>query len=190
MNASDWKRLPQAERAARVLPIVQAATHGTNVPAPLVMGLIQQESNFSPWATATDPRDVARGGSYGLMQMSLATARALGYKGVTGDPAQLTGLYDPVTNVSLGVAYLRDLITATRGDTAAAVSGYNAGLSSERQGDGKRTGNDRTAPFINQSYVDAVMTFARQFGALDGALVIVFAVLCALALGGRFNASR
>lgn len=150
------------------------------------MGLIQQESDFTPSATATDKRDLARGGAYGLMQMTLATARTLGYVGGAGDPAQLSGLYDPTTNIRLGVAYLAQLLKET-GSMVKAVSGYNAGLSLERPGDAKRVVNDPRAALVNQEYVDAVLKFAKQFSGLEAAVGIALVVLLALALSGKLK---
>jgi soluble lytic murein transglycosylase-like protein len=179
MSAAAWRALARDARAARVAQLVDVATARTLVPPAVVLGVARQESDFYPDATATHPGDLARGGAYGLMQMTLQTARTLGYSGPVGDRAQLTGLYDPALNVQLGVLYLSQLLTATRGDVKAAVSAYNGGLSAERPGDAKRTTNDRTAPFINQEYVDKVVKFARSF---DVGLTILGVVL--LIIGG------
>lgn len=51
------------------------------LPGNLGLALARQESNFDPAARATDPRDLARGGSFGLLQMSYKTAQGLGYEG-------------------------------------------------------------------------------------------------------------
>ena len=153
MNASDW--------TATVTPI--AAQYG--VPVPLVLGIIQQESGGNPNAVATAAGDLARGGSYGLMQVSLETAQGFD-PSVTADD-----LLDPTTNITIGVGYLADLLVQTNGNVDAAISGYNAGLSSVRPGDGQRVGNtgtsaDLSTPFINQSYVNAVKAFMSQYGGL------------------------
>lgn len=182
--AATWRQLSRAERAARVLPIVEAAVSGTSLTAAVVMGVIQQESDFYPDATATAAADLARGGAYGLMQMTLQTARGLGYKGAAGSRDTLTGLYDPAANVALGVRYLADLYRTTR-DIDAAVSAYNAGLSGERAGDAKRTRNDAAAPFINQAYVDKVKAFAAAFDPVITLLTIAVVVGLGLALSGK-----
>jgi soluble lytic murein transglycosylase-like protein len=180
VTAAEWRASSREARAARVLPIVARATLTyPDVPLDTALAVIRQESDFSPWATATHPGDLARGGAFGLMQMTLQTARSLGYSGPAGDPAQLTGLYDPDTNVMLGVRYLSDLLTATNHNVAAAVSAYNAGLSAERAGDGKRTTNDPKAPFINQAYVDKVLSYADGYGAA-ALLAIVVALIAFL----------
>ena len=63
---------------------------------------------------------VGRGGTIGLMQIKLATARGLGY---TGDAA---GLRDPNTNLTYAVKYLAGAYRAANGDHNRAV-GYYAG---------------------------------------------------------------
>ena len=153
MNASDWTATAQ--------PI--AASYG--VPLPLVLAIVQAESGGDPNAVATNPADLARGGSYGLMQMSYDTALSLGYSGTP------QGMLDPATNLDLGTHYLSDLLGETGGNVDAAISGYNAGLSSVRPGDGQRVGNtgtdaDLSTPFINQSYVDQVKGFLSQYGGI------------------------
>jgi len=64
---------------------------------------------------------VGRGGTIGLMQIKLATARALGYG---GDAA---GLRDPDTNLSYGVKYLAGAYCAAGGHDARALHYYSAG---------------------------------------------------------------
>jgi soluble lytic murein transglycosylase-like protein len=67
------------------------------------------------------PRLVGRGGTIGLMQIKLATARGLGY---TGDAE---GLRDPNTNLTYGVKYLAGAYRAANGDHDRAVHYYAAG---------------------------------------------------------------
>lgn len=184
-RAAEWRALTREARAARVAQLVTAATARTLVPDAVVLGIARQESDFYPDAVATDPRDLARGGAHGLMQMTLQTARELGYSAAVGDRAQLTGLYDPALNVQLGVTYLARLLAATKGDVAAAVSAYNGGLSAERPDDGKRTTNDRTAPFINQAYVNSVVKFSRLYDVGTPALLVLVVALGALYLWRR-----
>jgi hypothetical protein len=67
------------------------------------------------------PNLVGRGGTIGLMQIKLATARGLGY---TGDAA---GLRDPDTNLAWGVKYLAGAYRAANGDHSRAVRYYASG---------------------------------------------------------------
>ena len=76
--------------------------------------VIVRESGYRPGL-------VGRGGTIGLMQIKLATARGLGY---TGDAA---GLRDPNTNLTYAVKYLAGAYRAANGDHNRAVHYYAAG---------------------------------------------------------------
>ena len=92
------------------------ATHASanGVPEALVHRVIVRESRYQPGL-------VGRGGTIGLMQIKLATARGLGY---TGDAA---GLRDPNTNLTYGVKYLAGAYRAANGDHDRAVHYYASG---------------------------------------------------------------
>ena len=62
----------------------------------LVFAFIEVESSFNARAFLND----RNGGSYGLMQIDLATATARGY------PGNAIGLYDPAMNIKYGCAIL------------------------------------------------------------------------------------
>ena len=92
------------------------ATHAAanNVPEALVHRVIVRESKYHP-------NLVGRGGTIGLMQIKLATARGLGY---TGDAA---GLRDPDTNLAWGTKYLAGAYRAANSDHSRAVRYYASG---------------------------------------------------------------
>lgn len=92
------------------------ATHAkaNGVPEALVHRVIVRESRYQPQL-------VGRGGTIGLMQIKLATARGLGY---TGDAA---GLSDPDTNLTYAVKYLAGAWRAANGDASRAMSYYASG---------------------------------------------------------------
>jgi soluble lytic murein transglycosylase-like protein len=92
------------------------ATHAraNAVPESLVHRVIVRESRYQPAL-------VGRGGTIGLMQIKLATARGLGY---TGDAA---GLRDPNTNLTYAVKYLAGAYRAANGDHNRAVAYYASG---------------------------------------------------------------
>jgi soluble lytic murein transglycosylase-like protein len=92
------------------------ATHAqaNGVPEALVHRVIVRESRYQP-------NLVGRGGTIGLMQIKLATARGMGY---TGDAA---GLRDPNTNLTYAVKYLAGAYRAAHGDHARAMHYYAAG---------------------------------------------------------------
>jgi soluble lytic murein transglycosylase-like protein len=94
--------------------MVAAHAQANNVPEALVHRVILRESRYQPHL-------VGHGGTIGLMQIKLATARSLGY---TGDAA---GLHDPQTNLTYGVKYLAGAYRAANGDHARAVHFYSSG---------------------------------------------------------------
>ena len=104
--------------------LVGVHAQANNVPESLVHRIIVRESRYRADL-------VGRGGTIGLMQIKLATARSLGY---TGDAA---GLRDPDTNLNYGVKYLAGAYRAAGGDHARAMhyyaSGYYYAAKRERQ---------------------------------------------------------
>lgn len=146
---------------------VNAAADRYGVPGALLKAIIGHESQFNPNAKNLTGGDGKRGGSYGLTQMSLATARILGYQ---GDAA---GLLDPETSIQLGAKHLGGLLRAASAGgygMDSAVSAYNAGNSSYRPGDGPRQTINAAPPsealhypFTNQAYVDDVLRLWRYF---------------------------
>lgn len=83
-------------KASDLLPIVKAEV-GRDFDPALIMGFVQVESSFNERAFAID----RNGGSYGLMQLDVPTARDRGFKGKPSD------LFDPKTNIHFGVEQLR-----------------------------------------------------------------------------------
>jgi soluble lytic murein transglycosylase-like protein len=109
-------QFPQAALAQRAEYDTLVSTHAAanGVPEVLVHRVIMRESRYQP-------RLVGRGGTIGLMQIKLATARSLGY---TGDAA---GLRDPNTNLTYAVKYLAGAYRAANGDHHRAMSYYASG---------------------------------------------------------------
>jgi len=106
----------QAQAQQRALYEKLVATHAKAnlVPEALVHRVIVRESKYQPDL-------MGRGGTIGLMQIKLATARGLGY---SGDAA---GLRDPDTNLHYGVRYLAGAYRAANGDHDRAVHYYASG---------------------------------------------------------------
>lgn len=90
-----------------------------DVPPALAHALVKVESNFNPKATG------ARG-EIGLLQINPKTARAMGYKG----PSK--ALYDPETNLEVGMKYLARAHDLADGDTCGTLLRFNAGLGAKR----------------------------------------------------------
>ena len=107
---------PDAKAQSRAQYESMVATHASanNVPEALVHRVIVRESKYHP-------NLVGRGGTIGLMQIKLATARGLGY---TGDAA---GLRNPDTNLAWGIKYLAGAYRAANSDHSRAVRYYASG---------------------------------------------------------------
>ncbi len=107
---------PEANAQSRAQYESMVATHASanNVPEALVHRVIVRESKYHPHL-------VGRGGTIGLMQIKLPTARGMGY---TGDAA---GLRDPNTNLAWGTKYLAGAYRAANGDHSRAVRYYASG---------------------------------------------------------------
>lgn len=90
---------------ATYLPALQRYAKIWSAPASLVAAIVANESGFDPKATnLVSPGDVARGGAWGLAQLTLKTALGL----VTGKPGLVPswdrtgpGLLDPDINLNL-----------------------------------------------------------------------------------------
>jgi soluble lytic murein transglycosylase-like protein len=103
-----------AQSRAQYESMVASHARANNVPEALVHRVIVRESKYHPGL-------VGRGGTIGLMQIKLPTARGLGY---TGDAA---GLRDPDTNLAWGIKYLAGAYRAANGDHSRAVRYYAGG---------------------------------------------------------------
>ena len=94
--------------------LIAAHAAANGVPETLVRRVILRESRYQPGL-------VGRGGTLGLMQIKLATARGLGYTG-TAD-----GLLDPNTNLTYAVKYLAGAYRTAGGNADRAVGYYASG---------------------------------------------------------------
>ena len=94
--------------------LADAAAKKRGVPAWLVKGIIEQESNWNPEAgNSTD------GGSTGLMQVHPTNFKAYGVR--------REDLLDPAKNIQVGVDILAASLAKTKGNIPRALIDYNAG---------------------------------------------------------------
>src|SRR5664279_726181 len=103
-----------AEGRAQYEKLVATHARANLVPEALVHRVIVRESKYKADL-------IGRGGTIGLMQIKLATARGVGYKG------DAEGLRDPDTNLAYGVKYLAGAWRAAKGDHDRAVHYYASG---------------------------------------------------------------
>jgi hypothetical protein len=118
--AQRWNGAPAAGAGfgeqSQLHSMAEQAASANGIPVSLVERVISRESGGNS-------RAVSRG-NYGLMQIRLGTARAMGYAG------SAQGLLDPATNVTYAVRYLAGAYRAAGGNESRAVAlyarGYNA----------------------------------------------------------------
>jgi hypothetical protein len=102
-----------AEQAEKYRLMIALLARANGVPPSLVHRVIVRESGYNERAVNS--------GNYGLMQIRLGTARALGYSG------DADGLLDPQTNMAYAVRYLAGAYRAAHGDEDRAIVLYASG---------------------------------------------------------------
>jgi soluble lytic murein transglycosylase-like protein len=116
-----WDGQPRAPRIARDASPQQGAyaemvarhAAANGVPVSLVHRVIMRESRYNPRAVSK--------GNYGMMQIRLGTARAMGYTGTA------SGLLDPEVNMTYAVKYLAGAYQVAGGSEGGAVANYARG---------------------------------------------------------------
>ena len=116
-----WDGQPRAPRIARDASPEQGAyaemvarhAAANGVPVSLVHRVIMRESRYNPRAISQ--------GNYGIMQIRLSTARAMGYTG------SASGLLDPEVNMTYAVKYLAGAYKTAGGRDGGAVANYARG---------------------------------------------------------------
>src|SRR5699024_8966698 len=98
---------------------IHAASESYGVDAALVRAIMHAESWFEPEA-------VSRTGAQGLMQLMPGTQRRFG----------VSNPFDPLDNITAGVAYLAWLGEEFSGDLERIIAAYNAGENAVRRHDG------------------------------------------------------
>jgi soluble lytic murein transglycosylase-like protein len=93
--------------------LIEQAASANGLPVALARQVIRRESNFNVRAVYQ--------GNYGLMQIRLGTARALGYQGTA------EGLLDPAVNMTYGMRYLAGAYRAAHGNEARTLVLYSRG---------------------------------------------------------------
>jgi soluble lytic murein transglycosylase len=99
---------------------VTAAAHAAQLPVSLVYSVIRQESLYR-----TDV--VSTAGARGLMQLELSTAKPIA-RAMRLPAPQMTDLFDPQINSTLGAQHLHLLLDRVNGQLPLALAAYNAGI--------------------------------------------------------------
>ena len=137
---------------------------GSGLDAAVLRALVRQESAF-------DARARSRAGAIGLMQIVPATARVLS-RSVLRSRYRRAFLYDPGTNVSLGAAYLKDLMDQFNGSLIFALAAYNGGPATVARVIAENPGREEdelfeSHPFFEtRDYVRKVLLYSESYRAL------------------------
>jgi len=107
------KRASLADADGNLDALIARHAAANNIPQDLVRRVIKRESGGNPRAVSK--------GNFGLMQIKLATARGLGYRGTAA------GLLDADTNMTYAVKYLAGAYRVANGNANRAVHYYAAG---------------------------------------------------------------
>ena len=107
-----------ADRRSQFEGMVEQQASANGVPASLVHRVIMRESGYNPRAVSS--------GNYGMMQIRLGTARAMGYNG------SAAGLLDAETNMTYAVRYLAGAYRTAGGNESRAVALYARGYNAPR----------------------------------------------------------
>ena len=100
-------------RARALRPRIEQHARENELPVSLANAVIRIESNFNPRAV--------HAGNYGLMQIKLATARAVGFGGSAAE------LLDPDINLRYGLKYLGSVYQQSQGDLCITIMKYQSG---------------------------------------------------------------
>lgn len=135
----DWQRTPLKPLAFDAE--IRAASEIFGIDQALVRAIMHAESWFEPEA-------VSRSGAQGLMQLMPATQQRFG----------VANPFDPLDNITAGVAYLAWLHEEFGGDLDRVIAAYNAGENAVRRHDG-------IPPYPEtREYVRRVNILLRRYG--------------------------
>jgi soluble lytic murein transglycosylase-like protein len=151
LNASaNARHRAPVETAGNLDGMIAQHAAANSLPEELVRRVIKRESRGNP--------RVISNGNYGLMQIRLGTARALGYGG------SAAGLLDPETNMTYAVKYLAGAYRAAGGNIDRAVHYYAAGYYYAAKSKGMLNSPDNNAgnAFASALAVTANVTSIRQ----------------------------
>ena len=138
---------PVLVRQRRYWPLIRDEARRRGLDPILVMGLVQTESSFNPYA-------VSNKGAVGLMQINRPTAEHLGLK----DPL------DPQANLKAGIRYLAWLKKLFKGDMVLTLAAYNAGPTKVLE-TGRVPNHKETRAFVRRVFNEADL-FRQQYMSL------------------------
>jgi soluble lytic murein transglycosylase-like protein len=149
-TASAQQRHARLDANGNLDALIAKHAAANNVPEKLVRRIIHRESRGNPRAVSK--------GNYGLMQIRLGTARAMGYRGGA------RGLLDADTNMTYAVKYLAGAYRAAAGTPDRAVHYYAAGYyyAAKRKGLLDRTADNPIGAFASAAAAGESAPAARS----------------------------
>ncbi len=119
-------------RLAQYGPILAKAFIAHKLPVAWALAIAATESEFRPGVANHSKGDERRGGSYGLCQLSLQTAREFAPAATPGD------LLEPAKNAAIAAMFVATLRRRFGNEFSDIVSAYNSGRPLERAPDTTR----------------------------------------------------
>ena len=147
------------QRREKLMPAFRAAAKKHSVPLSWLLAIAHRESKFKNVRSKPGASDDRRGGSWGPMQMSSATAKDLGFK--PSDSLADRGaaiVADPATGIDLGAHYVARLIKRFGQDAAKVAAGYNAGPGAVQR--------DHIPASTRDRYVPAVLKLEQKYSSV------------------------
>jgi len=167
-----------------ILPFMERASKATGVPLSWLAAIARKETGFEFRFANVTAGDLKRGGSWGAFQMSLETARGLGYKGPAPDiklvkwdrsiggnvyTGPITDLMDPEVNIMLAAQFIAQ--AKKRGlSIADAASVYNSGRTRAqlKAAIDKASGNVKKVLLESyNNYSPVVARYQSEYASLD-----------------------
>lgn len=178
--AFDWQWYDQAIRGvSRIKAWDDLSVRFPSPHQPLFEELAKERGIYQTWAVAVARQESAylvtaksRVGARGLMQLMPATAKMTAKK-FSVDYTDIDQLYTPRTNISLGTAYLAEMLETFNGNRVYATAAYNAGPHRVKswlnaRGDTPLDVWIETIPFDEtRNYVQNVLAFIVIYDALS-----------------------
>lgn len=148
-----------ATRRARMLPLFARAAARHGVPLPWLLAFGRKESEFTNRRSAPGQRDDELGGAWGPLQVTSATARALGFAPeATHEARGQAILADPALGVELGARYIARLIGELGPDLIRVAAAYNAGPGRVKKG--------QVPARTRTEYVPRVLAYAHEYAGI------------------------
>lgn len=141
-----WSRRARASKGDPLFQMAVETAQRAGVDPAVFLGIIEVESGWNPRATNLVGPDAARGGAFGLTQLTLQTARAF-VPSITGDE-----LLDPVTNLQIAGMLLEENRRRSSPMWEDVAAMWNSGKP-----------NDRAPEKTRYSYVPKVLDAANRY---------------------------